>query len=100
MGPFLFLAYINDLLESITNSNVRRLADDCVLYRDITDRNDTDLLQQYLDALGRWETKWLMEFNVGKCFVMHATHSKHRKNTRIHYTTKQSHLSNTPRTWE
>ena len=76
--PVLFLAYINDLHESITNSNVKLFADDCVLYRDITDRNDTTLLQQYLDALGRWEAKWLMEFNVDKCFVMHATHSKHK----------------------
>ena len=78
LGPVLFLAYINDLHESITNSNVRLFADDCVLYRDITDRNDTNLLQQDLDALGRWEAKWLMEFNVDKCFVMHATHSKHK----------------------
>ena len=74
----LFLAYINDLHESITNSNVRLFADDCVLYRDITDRNDTNLLQQDLDALGRWEANWLMAFNVDKCFVMHATHSKHK----------------------
>ena len=78
LGPVLFLAYINDLHESITNSNVRLFAEDCVLYRDITDRNDTDLLQQDIDALGRWEAKWLMEFNVDKCFVMHATHSKHK----------------------
>ena len=78
LGPVLFLAYINDLHESITNSNVRLFADDCVLYRNITDRNDTNLLQQDLDALGRWEAKWLMEFNVDKCFVMHSTHSKHK----------------------
>ena len=78
LGPVLLLAYINDLHESITNSNVRLFADDCVLYRDITDRNDTDLLQQDLDALGRWEAKWLMEFNVDKWFIMHATHSKHK----------------------
>ena len=78
LGPVLFLAYISDLHESITDSNVRLFADDCVLYRDITDRNDTNLLQQDLDALGRWEAKWLMEFNVDKCFVMHATHSKHK----------------------
>ena len=72
LGPVLFMAYINDLHESITNSNVRLFADDCVLYRDITDRNDTDLLQQDIDA------KWLMELNVDKCFVMHASHSKHQ----------------------
>ena len=78
LGPVLFLAYTNDLHESITNSNVRLFADDCVLYRDIADRNDTNLLQQDLDALGRLEAKWLMEFNVDKCFVMHPTHSKHK----------------------
>ena len=78
LGPVLFLAYINDLHDSITKSNVILFADDCVLYRDITDRNDTDLLQQDLDVLGRWEAKWLMEFNVDKWFVKHATHSKHK----------------------
>ena len=60
LGPVLFLAHINDLHESITNSNVRLFADDWVFYSDITDRNDTDLLQQDFDALGRWEAKWLM----------------------------------------
>ena len=83
LGPVLFLAYINDRHESLTNSNVRLFADDCVLYRDITDRNDTDLLQD-IDALGRWEAKWLMEFNVDKCFVMHATHSKHKIQHQLH----------------
>ena len=97
MGPVLFLAYINDLHESITNSNVRLFAEDCVLYRDITDRNDTDLLQQDLDAFGRWEAKWLMEFNVDKCFVMHATHSKHKiKHQYTLHNQIRTRLSNTP----
>ena len=66
LGPVLFLAYINDQHESTTNSNVILFADDCVLYPDITDRNDTDLLQQDIDALGIREAKWLVEFNVDK----------------------------------
>ena len=76
LGPVLFLAYINDLHESITNSNVRLFADDCVPYRDITDRNDTDLLQQDLDALGRWEAKWLMEFSRTICHTPMAQHQQ------------------------
>ena len=97
-GPVLFLAYINDLHESITNSNVRLFADDCVLYRDITDRNDTDLLQQDIDALGRWEAKWLMEFKSTSALSCTQLTPNTKYNTSTHYTTKHSHLSNTPST--
>ena len=52
LGRVLFLAYINDLHESITNSNVRLFADDCVLYRDITDRTTPTFYNNILTHLG------------------------------------------------
>ena len=37
LGPLLFLAYVNDIWSN-TESNIRLFADDCTIYRKITDR--------------------------------------------------------------
>jgi hypothetical protein len=72
LGPTLFLVFINDLGKNI-QSKIRLFADDTILYRAIRSRNDQCLLQKDLDALGEWERKWLMEFNVTKCHVLSVT---------------------------
>ena len=66
LGPLLFLVYITDL-PSRVSSTVRMFADDCLLYREIHDRNDSKVLQDDLDRLQDWEQDWLMEFNPAKC---------------------------------
>ena len=72
LGPLLFLSYINDLPDSILHgSEVRLFADDTVLYRFITTREDEEKLQSDLDALATWEEKWKMQFNAQKCQVLH-----------------------------
>ena len=58
--------YINDL-PSRVSSTVRMFADDCLLYREIHDRNDSKVLQDDLDRLQDWEQDWLIEFNPAKC---------------------------------
>ena len=40
IGPLLFLIFINDLPSNIS-SRIRLFADDCILYREIKDRQDT-----------------------------------------------------------
>ncbi len=75
MGPLLFLLYINNLPENLTSS-VRLFADDCVLYREINSNEDTNLLQQDLDLLNKWEKKWQMDFNASKCAVLHFSPTK------------------------
>ena len=67
-----FLVFINDLGNNI-KSNIRLFADDTILYRAIKSRNDQLILQDDLDALGEWELKWQMEFNVTKCHVLSVT---------------------------
>ena len=69
LGPLLFLAYINDLPSKV-HSNVRLFADDCILYREIKNQRDTELLQEDLCALVKWERDWQMSFNASKCFSM------------------------------
>jgi hypothetical protein len=53
LEPLLFLTFINDLPE-VTNSEARLFADDCLLYRPIFSRKDTEDLQQDLAALEDW----------------------------------------------
>ena len=70
LGPLLFLVYINDLPECISSS-CGLFADDCVLYRPITNQIDQETLQQDLYNLQLWANKWLMMLNVNKCEVLH-----------------------------
>ena len=53
LGPLLFLIYINDIGDNLT-SPTRLFADDCVLYREITNPSDHITLQQDLDLVLRW----------------------------------------------
>ena len=71
LGPLLFLAFINDLPDSIKHSSAKLFADDCLLLKPI--KNDTDCtdLQKDLSSLENWEKQWQMEFNPSKCTVMH-----------------------------
>lgn len=53
LGPLLFLAYINDLLYSVTcNSDL--LGDDTVLHRLVENRSDCHLLQDDLSSASEW----------------------------------------------
>ena len=44
LGPLLFLVYVNDIGTSL-NSTVKLFADDCILYREIRNNDDAQLLQ-------------------------------------------------------
>ena len=66
LGPRLFLIYINDL-PSRVSSTARLFADDCLLYRVISNQEDAASLQEDLDHLQEWERDWQMNFNPDKC---------------------------------
>ena len=75
LGPLLFLLYINDLPQNI-QSQVRLFADDTAVYLTVNSHEAANTLQADLDTLQEWELTWDMEFNPGKCQVMHITKSR------------------------
>ena len=72
------LPYINDLDNNI-KSKVRLFADDTIIYRNIRQDVDQKILQEDLNTLEAWETKWQMEFNVSKCHVLCVTDKRNRR---------------------
>jgi hypothetical protein len=75
LGPILFLIYINDLPDKI-KSKCRLFADDSLLYRKITSKEDISQLQKDLDEVLQWCNNWYMTLNIDKCEHMNVT-SKH-----------------------
>ena len=83
LGPSLFLFYINDMPEGI-QSTVRLFADDTIAYVTISSDADAANLQQDLDKLAEWKSKWLMKFHPETCNVL--TISKKRSPSKYNYT--------------
>ena len=67
LGPILFLIYIDDLPDCVRYSTIRLFADDCIIYRPIKSIEDTQLLQEDINAIAKWALSWLMKFNIPKC---------------------------------
>jgi ribonuclease P/MRP protein subunit RPP40 len=70
LGPLLFLIYINDIDEGITNK-LLKFADDTKLFGKVGTMEDIGRLREDLAKLVIWSKEWLMLFNVDKCKVMH-----------------------------
>ena len=75
LGLLMFLLYINDIGDHLNHSTIRLFADDCLLYRTISNQDDADRLQDDLDKLQEWTETWQMNFNAKKCYLL-STHSK------------------------
>ena len=73
LGPLLFFTFINDLPNSV-KSTCHLFADDCLLYRQINSKHNTEILQNNLLSLEHWANKWFMGFNPIKCVVLTITH--------------------------
>ena len=70
LGPVLFIIYVNELPD-LVDSTMKMYADDTKLYRSVMSREDAQKMQDDLDVLSDWSKKWLLQFNVAKCKVMH-----------------------------
>ncbi len=71
----MFLLYINDIGDNLNHSTIRLFADDCLLYKTISNQDDADRLQDDLDKVQEWTDTWQMEFNAKKCYLL-SMHSK------------------------
>ena len=79
-------------------STVRLFADDTIAYVTVSSDADGANLQQDLDKLAEWESKWLMKFHPEKCNVL--TISKKRSPSKYNCTLhghilEQIHQQNT-----
>jgi Reverse transcriptase (RNA-dependent DNA polymerase)/Endonuclease-reverse transcriptase len=72
LGPLLFNIFINDLDDTVKpNQLLKKFADDTKLGQAVTNPADAAELQLTLTSLFNWSLQWGMQFNVGKCHVMH-----------------------------
>ena len=66
LGPLLFILFINDLPDGV-KSDVYLFADDTKIFRNITDWEDKEILQDDLENLENWSNTWLLKFHPEKC---------------------------------
>ena len=71
LGPLLFVLYINDLPDEVSEgTEIYLFADDTKIYRKIDNINDCNILQSDLNKLLQWSNKWLLKFHPNKCKVI------------------------------
>jgi hypothetical protein len=75
LGPVMFIAYVNDIWKNI-NASIRLFADDCIIYRKITSKNDIYMLQKDLDTLGEWAVENGIKINTGKSKAVRFTRAR------------------------
>ena len=66
LGSLLFLVYVNDIPDYITNSLLYLFADDTKCLKTISDLADSTKLQDDIDSLNHWSEKWSLLFNNTK----------------------------------
>jgi len=82
LGPTLFIYFINDLPTVITTF-IKIFADDTKAYFPIKSVKDHEELQLTLESLVEWSKIWQLEFNGGKCKVLHIGKNNPRYNYKI-----------------
>ena len=70
LGPLLFIIYIDDLTDVLSNCSMRLYADDILLYRPIHSPTDYQALQADIDALSDGISAHKLQFNCDKCKCM------------------------------
>lgn len=77
LGPTFFLISINYIAVD-NNSSVRLFADECVLYRRVTNRSSSIELQNDLRKREKWCADWLMSINTKKLVMRFTTRNEVR----------------------
>ena len=66
LGPLLFLIYVNDIPDYVSNSILYLFADDAKYLKTITDPANSIQLQNDINSLCRWSEQWSLLFNPTK----------------------------------
>ena len=90
LGPILFIYYINDMPD-IVECFIKIFADDAKASNEISSVEDSVLLQDSLKNLSSWTSDWGVDFNCGKCGVMHLG----KNNPHLNYTLNNTTLNQT-----
>ena len=69
LGPILFM-FINDMPD-IVKSMCLLFADDAKIFRSVHHSSDYTELQEDLNELTKWSTRWQLPFNIDKCKSLH-----------------------------
>ena len=72
LGPLQFLVYANSIWRN-TDSSIRLFVDDCIIYRNITNKNEVEKLQKDLDTMGETAVENGMKVNPGKSTAIRFT---------------------------
>ena len=78
LSPLLFFLYINDL-PSVVSSKVRLFADNCLIYRNIKNKEDQIALQKDLNLHENWGNTWGIRFYAAKCNIMRVSRTRDPK---------------------
>ena len=75
LGPLLFLIFINDIGDNI-NCNIRLFADDCIIYSEIKDCDDSYKFQRNIQEIEKWVGRNKMKLNSAKSHLIKFTNKK------------------------
>ena len=70
LGPILFVIFINDMPD-IVGTIYQLFSNDAKLYRSIISPEDNRKLQDDLDGINEWSTRWQLPFIIDKCKSLH-----------------------------
>ena len=74
LGPILFLIYVNDLPDSVSQGTaVSLFADDTKCRRAVRNLQDREILQSDLNNITYWCQDWRMDLNKSKCGILQFT---------------------------
>ena len=66
LGQLLYLAYVNDIWRD-SESTVSFFADDCIIYKEIINKDNIEKMKTCMDRLGEWAAENAMKINPSKC---------------------------------
>lgn len=75
LGPYLFLLYINDIVDNI-NSNIRLFADDTSLFTVIENADSIPILNEDIYNIAKWSHEWCIILNPTKTSTMTFTRKR------------------------